>query len=1128
MTSESPQVAVSTSTMSAACDPYIDICLNIEDPGPLLAEAIAAANDALTAAFDCMSAGNLCDAVVQEAYAAAELAGQVADDCLNNSYSLCQEAVALTLQTADLVVRLGLACVNGEDAFCRSLFEAARQAVRAALAEASGCLGDSGHVCQSTLRAAVDAANATAALAVAVAGWCLKDSSSICQTTITTAVQAANAGVATALYLATWCVNDSSSLCQQAVRTAVDTANGTVATVTGLAGWCLKDSTSLCQQVIKTGTDLANQQVAAVKAAAEACLNDYYGTCQSTIRTALETGRWTVATVTGTANWCLNDSSSLCQTTVATAYATAAAALATAYATADACLNNPTSPCQTTIAAAKALADSIAAAAAACVNETNSTCKTALDAARHLLAEGTQCAGGHIGSTSTGTGTGTTSTSTSGTTSAAVIDISDTCAYAKATALAAAKLAVDTAVNCVNLTDTTCRELVERTVALVQRLEAAAQACANESDPTCATALQAARNVVYQAGRCTDALGSVSVGTASTTMSTSAAAFDGYAFCAFVRATAIGLVDLAVSTAIGCINLENPTCRQVSDTAAGLARTVQDTVAACVNETDATCKTALQAVRNIVYQAGRCAGALGLGVAGASTVTTSTAAVDGYALCKFALDSAAALVKYAADTLTACVNQSDAVCRDAVARLQALVAEANRIVAACLNETNAECRTALEAVRKAISDATQCASATCPLPSPGPIPSPGPLPVPAPAPGPVPLPLGPADVTTQCLQREDATEDLQPEELEDDIDPADVDLALDLDVVVPEIERILGSRYGDVYIVGRGAAGLLCVQAVSPAGADQAAVSSVTGGRGVVVPTAYSASDLESFRTAISDVLSRTDEAYMLTTDTRENVISLTAPVLGETTVQEIRNSVPADALTLDVGPTYSFGLLATNRKIYPPYYAGAAILVSDGRSNCTSAYQSSDGFLSYGSTAGHCVGGRGASTFMGPEATELPVTENHYRGRARTTSDSAIFRVSYDDATRGRVLVADGKYRDVTGKFTRKGLKNGTRLCFQGISSDNNNCGPINATNVEYRDGNDPVIERAFCLKHKGERGDSGGAVYQVKKDRSAKAAGIASYRAWVRSGWQVNRSTCFTTIEEFEKQAGTRLVTR
>lgn len=125
------------------------------------------------------------------------------------------------------------------------------------------------------------------------------------------------------------------------------------------------------------------------------------------------------------------------------------------------------------------------------------------------------------------------------------------------------------------------------------------------------------------------------------------------------------------------------------------------------------------------------------------------------------------------------------------------------------------------------------------------------------------------------------------------------------------------------------------------------------------------------------------------------------------------------------------------------------------------------------------------------------------------------------------RLFVANNRHRAVTGKYQNKDLKIGTRLCFQGAKSGNDNCGDVNRAGKKVRIRGRTWLNQEWCAKPAfggpGQGGDSGGPVYHVNSNQSAKAAGIL----WATGNVNETPSWCFSSIGNVLSALGASLVT-
>jgi hypothetical protein len=186
--------------------------------------------------------------------------------------------------------------------------------------------------------------------------------------------------------------------------------------------------------------------------------------------------------------------------------------------------------------------------------------------------------------------------------------------------------------------------------------------------------------------------------------------------------------------------------------------------------------------------------------------------------------------------------------------------------------------------------------------------------------------------------------------------------------------------------------------------------------------------------------------------------------------IQSAAESVPVDFL---VSPSFAPRFAHVDRAQYPPYEAGLLLTLGGAEANfsqCTSAFTiySAATAQYYGTTAGHC-GDTGATIAIGGTGISN-VGTNSLTNREPSNSDAARFFIpaltQTDDVYTGGI----NGHRDVSGLLANAGLVAGTRLCYQGITSGNNQCGNIRADWVDRAvtlnvDGADHVVSHSWCI---------------------------------------------------------------
>lgn len=248
---------------------------------------------------------------------------------------------------------------------------------------------------------------------------------------------------------------------------------------------------------------------------------------------------------------------------------------------------------------------------------------------------------------------------------------------------------------------------------------------------------------------------------------------------------------------------------------------------------------------------------------------------------------------------------------------------------------------------------------------------------------------------------------------------------------------------------------------------DQLFVDSLTGSdpRIQVVGSELSAAELVAVSDAIADDLAEEPYPFMVGPD------------------------APADSVeNVDTRTTY-------------PKHTGGRHLVLDQisgsrLSNCTSAFTiKSDNGAFMGLTAGHCASGYLADKISIGNDYLSRSGINSYRGPMQNSSDAMRYSLA-DGADRDDNIFVNGssnQYRDLQPpRYTMDTLDVGDHLCFQGVTSNNGNCGNVRYANVNVKDDEGHVVSHQFVIDYPCAGGDSGGPMYHVRSDGTAMAAGV------------------------------------
>ncbi len=149
------------------------------------------------------------------------------------------------------------------------------------------------------------------------------------------------------------------------------------------------------------------------------------------------------------------------------------------------------------------------------------------------------------------------------------------------------------------------------------------------------------------------------------------------------------------------------------------------------------------------------------------------------------------------------------------------------------------------------------------------------------------------------------------------------------------------------------------------------------------------------------------------------------------------------------------------------------------------------------GLTAGHCASGHLEDRVHIGDNYLSRSGMNSYVGKSESNSDAMSYTLP-DESHRDDNMFVDGDtidYRDLQPpRYTMDTLDQGDRLCFQGITTGSNNCGTVVHTDLNTNPtgpGSNP-LRHQFTLSHGCAAGDSGGPVYHVRDDGTAKAGGV------------------------------------
>ncbi len=373
---------------------------------------------------------------------------------------------------------------------------------------------------------------------------------------------------------------------------------------------------------------------------------------------------------------------------------------------------------------------------------------------------------------------------------------------------------------------------------------------------------------------------------------------------------------------------------------------------------------------------------------------------------------------------------------------------------------------------------------------------------------------------------------------------------LDLTAVVPALEAAFGDRYGGYWLERRRNHDVMHVGVVEPTAEDVAAVAALTGGHRHVVTDAV-AEGYEALEAAKEEIAASLDPSagdFAVAVDVAANAVVVQTEGDGATAeaiapdaarrgaarraerdrAEGRRPGRPGRADRLPADPAAAvriepqsaidlepLGLHPGGRDSFPPHEAGLGITVAVGstRIRCTTAFLFANAYFGFfGSTAGHC-GRIGDGVVVGNVIVDV-IRFNSYHSAGTVWADTSLFSLSARGFPGWPVVHAQATHHALSGVFHNSQMSAGLVLCFEGISSDGGNCGPVVRSNqVVCCDGGGHAYVYT-CINHPPSPGDSGGPVYKVRGDLTATAAGILSSSVTINGA----TATCFSPIKNVE----------
>lgn len=233
-------------------------------------------------------------------------------------------------------------------------------------------------------------------------------------------------------------------------------------------------------------------------------------------------------------------------------------------------------------------------------------------------------------------------------------------------------------------------------------------------------------------------------------------------------------------------------------------------------------------------------------------------------------------------------------------------------------------------------------------------------------------------------------------------------------------------------------------------------------------------------------------DPYGVEYNIQSQTVVVEAQALTQAEKEEIDAAVAA-TVEFRLDPSYSGGVLVHGSRVeFPPYEAG--LEVTTDTSVCTSAFTTVRGNDYFATTAGHC------NTFDNSQVTiggdPIGRTERNSFHNPQIFADAVRIGLTggVSVATK-RIYTGGTGHRGVTERIHAGGFRRGRSICFQGLASGTNNCGRIEHKYAKRKvDG--LVFRQLVCIDEPTDTGDSGGPVYDVRDDDSARAAGIVSQK--------------------------------
>ncbi len=364
---------------------------------------------------------------------------------------------------------------------------------------------------------------------------------------------------------------------------------------------------------------------------------------------------------------------------------------------------------------------------------------------------------------------------------------------------------------------------------------------------------------------------------------------------------------------------------------------------------------------------------------------------------------------------------------------------------------------------------------------------------------------------------------------------------IDVTTVVPALEARFAERFGGYWIDD---ADVLHVGIVDATRRDRSAVARIVGRHPRVVTDAV-ANGYDALVAAGDEIAATLDSAtgnFAVGVDVPRNavVVQTEAADRGPTEAtardaarRAVAGREDADRDAIDdidaavvVEPATGIAIepATSTRNGFPPFEAGLSIrvYVQSTIYGCTTGFMFRNGYGNFGSTAGHC-GPVNSGVVLGGRIVDM-IRLNGYQSARTVRGDAGAFSLDVLGwSGRDYIHTQGAGHRVIVGKLSNTQIAVGLRLCFEGVTSDGNNCGAVVRANQTFccdAAGKSFVFS---CTNYAGRPGDSGGPVYQPVGTTQARAAGMLSSTVTINGAALM----CFSTAANLESALGSTIVT-